>query len=85
MDGNGMITNETSWFQNGHSVTNILNDTNLLASAPRILLIPLPFSSLNNGTYTCSPNSTFPTIPPGDNITLNAGGKYIMIYIALFI
>ena len=70
-----MITNGTSWFRNGHPVTNNnLTDPNLPTNAPRILFIPLPFSSLNDGTYTCSPNSTFPTIPPGDSITLNTGG-----------
>ena len=34
------------------------------------------FDSSNSGTYTCSPNGTFPTVPPGDTITLNAAGEY---------
>jgi len=38
------------------------------------------FTNSNSGKYTCSPNSTFPTIPPGDTITLNAAGEYVYYY-----
>jgi len=74
MDGNGTIITGTSWFRNGVSVT---GTANLPTDAPNILLIAMPFNSTNAGTYTCSPDSIFPTIPPGDNVTLNAGSKYI--------
>ena len=32
----------------------------------------------NDGTYTCSPTSTFPTVPPGDTVTL-ARGEYFSL------
>ena len=81
MDDNGMITTGTSWFRGSTLYTGTLNDTNLPTDAPSILLIPLPFTSSDAGTYTCSPVSTFTTmLPPGDSITLTTGSKYITIY-----
>ena len=74
MDGNGMIITGSSWFRNNVSVTGTVN---LPAGAPRILFIARPFNSSVSGTYTCSPDSIFPTIPPGDSITLNPGSKYV--------
>ena len=76
-----MITTGTSWFHGSTLYTGTINDPNLPTDAPSILLIPVPFTSSDAGTYTCSPNSTFPTIPPGDNITLYAQGEYICRYI----
>ena len=47
-------------------------------TAPSRLIIASPFTGSDTGTYVCSPNSTFPTEPPGDSITLNnAIGMYI--------
>ena len=77
-----MIINGTSWFHNGTLFTGTLVDTNLPNDAPSILRIASGFNSTNGGTYTCSPNSTLPTIPPGDNITLTTGGEYIAVFIA---
>ena len=75
MDGNGMITTGTSWFHNGTLITTTLNDVNLPTDAPSILFIARPFNSSHSGTYTCSPNNTFPTTPPGDEVTLNVGSE----------
>ena len=36
-----------------------------------------PFTNADIGTYTCSPNSTFPTTPPGDTIALSIGSEYV--------
>ena len=76
-----MIITGTSWFHGGVSVTTTMNDQNLPTGAPSILLIDMPFDSTDSGTYTCSPDSVFPTAPPGDNITLSTGGWYIVIFI----
>ena len=80
MDGNGMTITETSWFHNGSSVTTTVNDTNLPTGAPSIVFIAGPFNGTGSGTYTCSPDSTFLTLPPENNITLTIGSEYIAIY-----
>ena len=82
MDENGMITTGTSWFRGSTLFTGTLDDPNLPTDAPSILFIASPFTSSVAGTYTCSPDSTFPTmLPPGDAITLTTGSKYITTYI----
>ena len=78
MDDNGIITTGTSWFHNGTLKTTTLNDPN---DAHTILFIPPQFESSDSGTYTCSPNGTFPTTLSGDNITLYARSEYICSYI----
>ena len=84
-DGNGMITTGTSWFHNGASTTITLDDPNLPTNTHNILFIAAPFDSSDSGTYTCSPITTFPTTPPGDVITLNAGSECITIIIVPFV
>ena len=81
MDDNGMIITGTSWFHDGVSVSDTVNDPNLPTDAPSILRIASGFDNSDSGTYTCSPNSTFPTVPPGDNITLTTGSEYIVVFI----
>ena len=74
-----MITG-TRWFINGSLVlteddSNRTNtDPYYINTTPTTLYIDMPFS--DSGTYTCSPNNMFPALPPGDNITLNAGSEY---------
>ena len=85
MDDNGMTTTGTSWFHDGTLITTTLNDTNLPTDAPSILIILMPFTNTDTGTYTCSPNNTFPTVPPGDNITLYAECEYIYSYVYLLL
>jgi len=72
MDGDE-VTTGTRWFINNNLLP-IQDDGTLFFNI---------FTNSNIGTYTCSPNSTFPTIPPGDTIILNAAGKYICSYIAV--
>ena len=79
MDGDDNIINGARWFlPNGNPVLT-QDDVSYQTDDPyynsTTLGIPR-FTDSNSGTYTCSPNGTFPTIPPGDNITLNAAGKY---------
>jgi len=84
MDGNGMILTGTSWFRDGVSVTDTVNDPNLPTGTPSILLIASPFTNANTaGTYTCSPNSTFLALPPGDNFTLTTESEYMGIFITV--
>ena len=85
MDDNGMITTGTSWFRGSTLYTGTLDDPNLPTDAPSILFIAMPFNNSVAGTYTCSPDSTFPNVPPGDSITLNAQGEYIAICIVLYV
>ena len=82
MDDKGIKTG-TTWFFNGTLVSE--SDTNCPYSTntvPSRLVISGPFTISDSGTYTCSSNSTFPTIPPGDVITLSTGSEYgsIAIY-----
>ena len=79
MDDNGIITG-TRWFLPNMSIvsTDSSNRPYSTGNAPSRLIITVGFTYSDAGTYTCSPDSTFPTIPPGDNITLNAAGKYIL-------
>ena len=75
MDDNGIITG-TRWFLPDMSIvsTDSSNRPYSTGTAPSRLLFSSPFTNSDTGTYTCSPNDTFPTIPPGDNITLNIAG-----------
>ena len=81
MDDNGII-NGTRWFLPNMSIVPTDNSSrpNSTGNAPSRLIIASPFTNSDTGTYTCSPDSTFPTIPPGDNITLNAASKYYNMY-----
>ena len=84
MDDNGMMITGTRWFHNGSSVTtqNAISSSITapyqINTTPTTLYINLPFTTdrSHTGTYTCSPNSMSST-PPGDTITLNAGGEYV--------
>ena len=80
MDNNGIITG-TRWFLSDMSM--VSNDSSnrpySTGTAPSRLIFTSPFTSSDTGTYTCSPDSTFPTIPPGDSITLNTAGIYVHI------
>ena len=81
MDDNGIITG-TRWFFENTLVSQ--SDTNRPYSTktvPSRLIIGHRFISSDSGTYTCSPNSVFPTTPPGDNITINVRSEYLAIYI----
>ena len=82
MDDNGIITG-TRWFSDMTTIVTTGNSNRPYSTgtAPSRLIIASPFTNSDVGTYTCSPNDTFPTIPAGDNITLNTEGKiYITIY-----
>ena len=83
MDGNGMMIFGTRWFHNGNLVAGTFY-ISYTTGVPSRLLIRPRFTSSYDGTYTCSPNSTFPTGSSGDNITLIAGSEYLAIY-CLFI
>jgi len=69
MNGDKIIAG-TRWFINKNP-TPIQDDGTLFINT---------FTNSNSGTYICSPNNTFPTIPPGDRITLNAAGEYVYCY-----
>ena len=81
MNSDGMIM----WFHNGSSlptqnaITSSVTAPYQINTTPITLYINAPFTTDRSltGTYTCSPNSTFPTIPPGDAITLDAESKYV--------
>ena len=75
MDDNGIITG-TRWFLPNMSIvpTDSSNRPYSTGTAPSRLIITMPFTSSDTGTYTCSPGSTFPTMPPGDSITFNTAG-----------
>ena len=83
MDDNGTIVTGARWFQDG-SLVLTEDDTNRSTNSPyyinatiTTLYINRRFTTSDTGTYTCSPNSTFPTIPPGDAITLNAASEQL--------
>ena len=83
MDDNGIITG-TRWFSNMTTIvpTDNSNRPYSTGNAPSRLIFTMPFTNSDTGTYTCSPDNTFPTIPPGDSITLNTAGKYVFaVYI----
>ena len=81
MDDNGIITG-TRWFLPNMSI--VSTDDSIrpysTGTSPSRLIIVSMFTNSDTGTYTCSPNNTFPTIPPGDSITLNTLGKYYNMY-----
>ena len=81
MDDNGII-NGTRWFFPNMTIvpTNSSHRPYSTGTAPSRLIFTMPFNGSDTGTYTCSPDNTFPTIPPGDNITLNTAGKYYNMY-----
>ena len=78
MDDNGIITG-TRWFLPNMSMVSADSSArpNSTGNAPSRLIFTRPFTNSDAGTYTCSPDNTFPTIPPGDSITLNTAGKYV--------
>ena len=84
MDDNGIITG-TRWFLPNMSI--VSNDSSVrpysTGTAPSRLIFTVPFTNSDTGTYTCSPNDTFLTIPPGDNITLYTAGKINIIIFCL--
>ena len=81
MDDNGMIT-AARWFLSDMNMvpTDSSNRPYSNGTAPSRLIFTNRFINSDAGTYTCSPSSTFPTIPPGDSIILTTAGKYIIIY-----
>ena len=85
MDGNGIITG-TRWFA-GNTLVPQSNTSRPYSTntVPSRLLISAPFTNADNGTYTCSPNDTFPNIPPGDAITLGAASEYVHSYVYNYI
>ena len=81
MDDNGIITG-TSWFSDMSIVsTDSSARPYSTGNAPSRLIFTRPFTDSDAGTYTCSPNSTFPTIPPGDSITLNTAGISLSVIV----
>ena len=76
MDDNGIITG-TRWFFPNMSVVSTDSSARPYSNgtAPSRLIFTNPFTNSDTGTYTCSPGSTFPTIPPGDSFTLNTAGN----------
>ena len=76
MDDNGIITG-TRWFRGNTLVTQSNTNNPYSTNTVPSRLIFSSFTNSETGTYTCSPNSTFPTIPSGDNIILRVGSEYI--------
>ena len=79
MDDDGII-NGTRWFLPNMRIvpTDSSNRPYSDGTAPSRLIIASRFTDSDTGTYVCSPNSTFPTEPSGDSITLIAAiGMYI--------
>ena len=78
MDDNGIITG-ARWFAGNTLVpqSNISRPYSTTNTVPSRLLFSAPFTNADSGTYTCSPNDTFPNIPPGDVITLSAASEYV--------
>ena len=75
-----MIITGTRWFAGSTLVSQ--SDTDRLYStntAPSRLIFSSPFTDIDIGNYTCSPNNMFPTIPPGDAITLSTASKYVAV------
>ena len=83
-DHNGMMITGSRWFFGNtlvsQSNTNSPYSTNTI---PNRLIIASPFTSSYAGTYTCSPNSTFPPGPPGDAIALSVESEYVAIAICI--
>ena len=79
---NGMMITGTRWFR-GNSLVGTgtsQNNPHYIAGVPSRLIFPFRFRSHYDGTYTCSPDDTFPTGSSGDTIALNAGSEYVAIY-----
>jgi len=79
-DDNGIITG-TRWFSDMTTIVPTDNSSRPYSTgtAPSRLIFTSPFNGSDTGIYTCSPDSAFPTIPPGDSITLNTAGKYCLV------
>ena len=79
MDDNGII-NGTRWFLPDMSIVSTDNSSRPYSTgtAPSRLIFTSPFTDSDAGRYTCSPNDTFPTIPPGDSVTLSSAGKHVL-------
>ena len=81
MDSIGVLITETRWFFNGNLVLTQddgnynSGDPYYNSTAPATLLIDIGINVTHNGTYTCSPNNMFPTLPPGDAIAINITGE----------
>ena len=79
MDGNGVITG-TRWFAGSTLVSQSDTDRPYSTNTvPSRLIFSNEFTDADIGTYTCSPNNMFPTIPPGDAITLSAASEYVAV------
>ena len=79
MDDNGIITG-TRWFAGSTLVSQSDTDRPYSTNTvPSRLIFSSPFTDADIGNYTCSPNNMFPTIPPGDAITLIAGSECVAI------
>ena len=83
MDDNGLITG-TRWFAGNTLVNDTGRPYSTTSTVPSRLMFSMPFTNADNGTYTCSPNNIFPTIPPGDAITLNTASEYVCIHIYFY-
>ena len=84
MDDNGIFTG-TRWFLPDMTTivsTDSSNRPYSTGTASSTLIITGTFTNSDTGTYTCSPNNTFPNIPPGDDITLNTASEYVCTYVA---
>ena len=79
MDSNGIITG-TRWFAGNTLVAQNDSDRpySTTNTVPSRFLFSAPFTNADSGTYTCSPNDTFPTRQPGDAITLIATSEYVL-------
>ena len=82
MDDNGTII-DARWFLPNMSMASTDNSIRPYSTgtAPSRLIFANPFTNSVIGTYTCSPDDTFPTMQPRDNITLNTAGKYYNTYV----
>ena len=89
MYDNGTMITGTRWFRGSNLVEardsqNPTRNPYYITGVPSRLIIAPRYSSTYDGTYTCSPDSTFPTGSSVDTITLIAGSEYVAIY-CLFI
>ena len=86
MNGNGIITG-IRWFRGITLVSqsNTNRPYSTTSTFPSRLIFSAPFTDADSGTYTCSPNDMFPTIPPGDAITISAASEYVAILITTYL
>ena len=85
MDDNGIITG-TRWFAGNTLVPQNNSDRpySTTNTVPSKLLFSRPFTNADSAIYTCSPNDTFPTTPPGDAITLSTASEYVHSYVTAY-